>query len=139
MYTKIMVPVDLAQVNRLGKALNTAADLAKHYGIPVCYVGISASTPGSVAHTPAEFTEKLEDFGRREAAKHGHETSTMAVFSHDPTADLEDSLLQAVKDTGADLVIMASHIPNIADFVWPPNGGKIASHSDASVFVVRAH
>ena len=139
MYKKIMVPIDLAHVNRLGKALKTAADLATHYGIPVCYVGITAPPPGSVAHNPAEFAEKLEEFGRQEGAKHGHVVSTKAVVSHDPTADLEDALLHAVKDTGADLVVMASHIPNIADYVWPPNGGKIASHSDASVFVVRDH
>jgi len=41
MYQKIMVPVDLAHVERLGKALGTATDLAKHYGIPVCYVGVT--------------------------------------------------------------------------------------------------
>lgn len=137
MYTKIMVPVDLAHANKLGKALTTAADLSKHYGIPVCYVGVTAPTPGEVAHSPAEFAQKLESFGRQEAKLHGHEVTTMACTSSDPSIDLDDTLLKAVAETGADLVVMASHIPGLVEHLWPSHGGKIASHSDASVLVVR--
>lgn len=137
MYTKIMVPVDLAHVERLEKALRTAADLSKHYGISVCYVGVTPNTPGPIAHNPAEYAEKLEEFGRAQAAAHGHKATTKAYASHDVTIDLDDTLLKAVGETGSDLVVMASHIPDIIDHLWPSNGGKIASHSDASVFVVR--
>lgn len=137
MYKKIMAPVDLSHIDRLDKALRTAADLSKHYGIPVCYVGVTAPTPGPIAHNPAEFAQKLDEFGRQQAQRHGHEAATKAYTSHDPTIDLDDTLLAAVADIGADLVVMASHIPDAVDFIWPSNGGKIASHSDASVFVVR--
>ncbi|MDH3666620.1 MAG: universal stress protein [Paracoccaceae bacterium] len=137
MYKKIMIPVDLAHVERLEKALATAADLSRHYGIPVCYVGVAPNTPGPLAHNPSEFAQKLEAFGAEQAAARGLEATTKAYASHDPTTDLDDTLLSAVEETGADLVVMASHIPDIVDYVWPSNGGKIASHSDASVFVVR--
>ena len=60
-----------------------------------------------------------------------------SLVSHDPSSDVDDILLKAVKDTGADLVVMASHVPNIMDYVWPSNGGKLATHTDASVFLVR--
>ena len=62
MYTHIMVPVDLAHTETLGKALQTAADLAKHYSCPVTYVGVTMSAPTSVAHNPEEFAAKLETF-----------------------------------------------------------------------------
>jgi nucleotide-binding universal stress UspA family protein len=132
-----MAPVDLAHIDRLDKALRTAADLSKHYGIPVCYVGVTAPTPGPIARNPVEFAQKLDEFGRQQAERYGHETDTKAYTSHDPTIDLDVTLLAAVADIGADLVVMASHIPDVVDFIWPSNGGKIASHSDASVFVVR--
>ena len=45
--------------------------------------------------------------------------------------------VEAVHETGADLVVMASHIPGIADAIWPSHGGRLASHADVSVFVVR--
>jgi nucleotide-binding universal stress UspA family protein len=59
------------------------------------------------------------------------------VVSHDPTVDVDDALMKAVSETGADLVVMASHVPGLADYIWPSNGGKLAAHSSASVFVVR--
>lgn len=137
MYKTIMVPVDLEHAERLDKALRTAADLARHYGATACYLAIATATPGPVAHNPAEFARKLEDFGRDQASKYGHSVTTRALISHDPAADLDHKLVEAVHETGADLVVMASHIPGIADAIWPSHGGRLASHADVSVFVVR--
>ena len=137
MYSRIMVPVDLAHKGDLDKALKTAADLAQHYSIPVCYVAVTAALASSVAHNPQEFEKKLEAFAQDEAKKHGHDATSKMYVSHDPTVDVDDTLLKAVKDVGADLVVMASHAPNVLDYIWPSNGGKVAEHSDASVFVVR--
>ena len=136
MFKKIMVPVDLAHTETLEPALAAAADLARHWGIPVCYVSVGSSAPGALAHNPAEFAAKLAAFAERQASR-GHETSTEAVISHDPSADLEDKLLAAVETVGADLVVMASHVPGLAEHLWPSNGGKIASHARCSVMIVR--
>ena len=59
------------------------------------------------------------------------------MVSHDPAVDLDDALVKAVHETKSDLVVMATHIPNVADHVWPSNGGRLATHTDASVFLVR--
>ena len=137
MFNNIMIPVDLAHAGKLEKALQAGADLAKAYGAHVTYVGVTAATPGSVAHNPEEYAAKLADFASAQAAQHGVETASKAIVSHDPTTDLDDALLSAVDDVGADLVVMASHIPGLADYIWPSNGGKLAGHASASVFVVR--
>lgn len=137
MYTKIMVPVDLAHVERLDKALTTAADLAKHYGVSVCYVGVTAATPGQVAHNPKEYNAKLEQFGAQQASRHGIEATTRTILSHDPAVDLDQALLRALGDTGADLVVMASHVPGLAEHIFASNAGYVASHAKVSVFVIR--
>lgn len=137
MFTRIMVPVDLAHVPALHKALNVAAEMAKNHNLPVTYVGVTAAAPGKVAHNPEEFDRKLKAFGMEQAAANGIEADTRTVISHDPTTDVDDALLKAVDETGADLVVMASHVPGLADYVWPSNGGKLAAHAGASVFVVR--
>lgn len=137
MYKKIMIPIDLQHADRLGKALKTAADLSNHYGIPACYVGVTTNLPGPLGHTPQEYEQKLRTFAEKEGQDHGHQVEARAILSHDPSIDLDETLLKAVGQTGADLVVMASHIPNVTDYVWPSNGGSIAAHSDASVFVVR--
>jgi len=137
MFKQIMVAVDLAHVDQLSKALTVAADMSKYYGAPLCYVGVANAEPGAVAHNPAEFEQKLNAFAEAQGSQHGVETKAHAYTGHDITTDVDDVLLKAVKDVGADLVVMASHIPTLMDYVWPSNGGKIAAHSKAAVFVVR--
>nr|WP_067298243.1 universal stress protein [Marinobacterium profundum] len=138
MYSHIMVPVDLAHAEQLQKALQTAADLAKLYQASVCYVGVSASAPSSVAHTPEEFAAKMEKFSQAQAAKYQlPNVSSAAYISHDPTADLDDTLMRASKDAGADLVVMASHVPGLLEHVFASNAGYFASFSKISVLVVR--
>ena len=137
MYTKIMVPVDLVHLDALERALRTAADLATHYKIPVVYVGVTAETPTPVAHNPGEFAQKMDAFAKSQAAEHGIDTAGVGYASHDPAVDIDKTLLAAAEQTGADLIVMASHIPNLADHLWPSHGGHVASQAHASVFVVR--
>ncbi|EPX76226.1 universal stress protein [Salipiger mucosus] len=137
MFNRIMVPIDLTHADKLEKALDVAGDLAAHYGATLIYVGVTTEQPSSIAHTPAEFAEKLEAFAKEKGKAHGTDAESKAYSSHDPSIDLDDTLLKAVGETGADLVVMASHIPNVTDYIWPSNGGTIAGHSKASVMVVR--
>lgn len=137
MFSRIMVPVDLAHLPKIEKALKVAVQCAKQYGAPVTYVGVTSSAPGALGHNPKEFEQKLLAFGKEQATAHGVTADTKTVVSHDPATEIDDALLSAVGETGADLVVMASHVPGLADYLWPSNGGKIAAHSDASVFVVR--
>lgn len=138
MYNKIMVPVDLAHVDRLEKALKTAADLSKIYDIPVCYVGVTSSAPSSVAHTPSEFAEMVDEFGREQAEKYGLNNVTAVAYSiPDPAVDLDATLIKAEKENGVDLVVMASHVPGMADHIFASNAAYVAKYSKVSVLVVR--
>lgn len=138
MYKQMMIPVDLAHIERLEKALRTGADLAKLYDMSVCYIGVSANTPTAVAHNPTEFKEKLEQFSVAQAERYGlRKVSSASYISHDPAVDLDKTLLKAAKDCGADLVVMASHVPGLAEHLFASNAGYFASYSDATVLVVR--
>lgn len=137
MYQKIMVPVDLAHLQRLERAIGVATDLAKHYQIPICFVGVTAETPTEVAHTPEQYAEKLKEFGDTQGETHGLAVSTAAYPSHDPAVDLEKTLIEAAKENGADLIVMASHVPGLAEHIFASHAGAVASHAEISVFVVR--
>lgn len=137
MYNAIAVPVDLEHTEKLSKALATAADLSKVYNIPVHYVAITATTPSRVAHNPKEFAQKLAAFAQEQAGKHGIQVNSKAVTSNDPAVDVDKSIQGAVKEIGADLVVMASHIPGIKEHLISSNAGYYASHSEESVFIVR--
>ena len=137
MYNRLLVPVDLGHVERLPKALQTAADLARHYGATVIFVSVTAETPTPIAHNPKEFTEKLEAFARSQAEAHGITVEARAYSSHDPAIDTDKTLLNAIKELQADLVVMGSHVPGVTDYIWAGHGATISARSDVSVFLVR--
>lgn len=137
MFQHIMAPVDLGHLDKLRRALDTAADLAKHYGADLTYVSITAATPGKLAHNPEEFAAKLKSFSKEESDRHGVTAKAHPVTTHDPTTDVDDALLQAIEDVSADLVVMASHKPSFADYFWHSNGGELATQSGVSVMLVR--
>ena len=137
MYTRMMVPVDLAHLDQLDKSLKAAADLALHYKIPIIYVSVVPTAPTEIAHNPTEFAEKLKAFAEDQAQANDLDAEAIVCTSPDPSTDVDDTLLATLVEIDADLVVMASHVPTIADYIWPSNGGKIASHARASVFLVR--
>lgn len=137
MFTKILVPVDLGHPDRLEKALSVAADEARHREAQVVYMGVTEETPGSIAHNPKEFSEKLAEFAAGQAKAHGITAEALAVVSTDPAAEINKLILRAIKDSGADLVVMASHPPAMLDWILPSHGGYVAEHADISVFVIR--
>lgn len=137
MFNSIMVPVDLAHADRLEKSLSIAAMLGRQSGGTVTFVAVGGNAPSKLGHTPEEFAAHLRSFADDQAATHGITTAAHAITSHDPAADLDDRLLDAAKTLDADCIVMASHIPNLADHLWPSHGGSLARHARASVFVVR--
>ena len=98
---------------------------------------MTAETPTEVAHTPREFGEKLREFGARQSEKHGLDVDTAAYPSHDPAVDLDDTLIAAAKENGADLIVMASHVPGLREHIFASHAGTVASHAAVSVFVIR--
>lgn len=137
MFNRIMVPVDLAHLEPLEKALTVAAELAGHYGADVCYVGVTATTPGEIARTPEEYQEKLTDFAEQQSRKYEFSADVRVYTAADPVAMVDDLLIKAISETGADLLVMGTHLPKKLDAVMPSNGSKVAKHTDVSVFLVR--
>ena len=137
MFSKIMVPVDLAHVDRLEKTLRVAEQMAKANDADIVFVGVAPSQPGSVARSPEEFDRKLTVFAGQQGQRLGVATSAATFVSVDIAAELDDTLFEAIESTGADLCVMQSHIPGLAEYIWASHGGKIASHAEISVFLVR--
>ncbi len=137
MFATIMIPVDLNHVGEAYRALNVATDLAKLYEADVHMVGVTQSSPTEIAPTPEAFAEKLGAFAAERSRAHGVQITPHTEISHDMTVDLDDVLTRTAKEVGADLIVMASHVPGLAEYVFASNAGYLASHAKMSVFVVR--
>ncbi|MEO2039274.1 MAG: universal stress protein, partial [Martelella sp.] len=67
----------------------------------------------------------------------GLATAPHVVVAHDPAVDINQSLARSVDELGCDLVVMATHVPNLADHFMHSHGGQLATHTKASVLLVR--
>ena len=137
MFTKIMVPVDLAHAATVEKAIQVAADLAKLHNAEIFLVGVTDTAPGSVAHDPNEYQQRLEQFAADHSSRHGCSMTAKVVICNDPAAELDEALEDYGKEINVDLVVMASHLPGFMDHLFHSRAGHLATHTDISVFIVR--
>ncbi|MCW8330176.1 universal stress protein [Photobacterium sp. SDRW27] len=137
MFNRIMMPIDLRHLEKVGKALDIVEKLANTYDSTVIFVGVSASAPSDIARNPKEFSAKLAQFAEEQSQKHAIPTESFPIISPDPTADLDDKLLDAIAALNTDLVVMATHVPGARDYLFGNNGNYISDHAKVSVFLVR--
>jgi nucleotide-binding universal stress UspA family protein len=137
MFRHIMTPVDLGHLDKLRRSLDAVAAMAAQTGAKVTFVSVTGNAPGPHGATPEDFKMKLAGFAAKEATAQDYEVDIHVIVAHDPSHDIDAKLRDAVEEIGADLVIMASHAPGVADYFWPSHGGALASHTKASVLLVR--
>lgn len=137
MFGRIMVPVDLTHADKLTRALEVAGSLARAEDATLIYAAVGASVPGALSHNPEEFSDRLGTFAKAQADNHGQPVEHLAVIAHDPAVELRDKLVEAATQCEADLIVMASHVPGLADHWLHGNAAHVAQHAPISVFVVR--
>ena len=137
MFRHIMVPVDLAEKDKLQKAVQVAADLARHYGARITLVSVSGGLQGKVSHSHDEYGRQLALYADDVAKTNEVEVNSLNCGAPDPSVEVDQKLMHAIEELNADLVVMASHQPNWTDYIVNSHGGRLASHAPISVFVVR--
>lgn len=138
MYSKILVPVDLENIDKLTKALDLAAKTARESDATVVYVDVVDAVPTTSPVTEGERTaDRLEKLATAQAKAHGIETDDQVTLRSDLHLNVGADIIKAAKDTGCDLIVMASHMPGIKDHFLSSNAGYVASHAPMTVYVVR--
>ncbi len=139
MFKKIMVPVALRHVDRMTRTLTVATDLARQYQASITFVGVAGKVPNAIARSPEQFASALAAFAREQGTQAGIDTDSLALLSNDPAAELDARLLKAVETTQADLVVMGSHPPGVADTLHliGSHSASLVRKSNVSVCVVR--
>jgi nucleotide-binding universal stress UspA family protein len=66
-----------------------------------------------------------------------HDVSGLQVTQDVRLGSIGGEILASIRDTGADLVVMASHRPEMTDYLIGPNAAHVVMNTKASVFVVR--
>jgi nucleotide-binding universal stress UspA family protein len=138
MTSRILVPVDLENIEMLDKALDIAAKTAKDHDATLTYVGVVDPVPtASKRRETHEAQQQLEAFADRQAKAHGIRTEDHIALRGDLHLHVGREIIKAAEDADCDLIVMASHVPGFKDHFLTSNAGYVATYAPVSVHVVR--
>lgn len=138
MYSRILVPVDLDNVDQLKKALSVAAQMAKENDATVVYVAIVDAVPTSSTQSEGVRTkDRLDSFTAEQAKTHGIKTADHVMLRGDLHLHVGKEIIQTAQNAECDLIVMASHMPGLKDHILSSNAGYVATHAPVCVYVIR--
>ncbi len=138
MYSRILVPVDIDHADKLDKALELAAQTAKDHDATVIYVGVVDAVPTTSKQTEgSKVRAVLDEFAAEQAHRYGIKVADHVELRGDLHLNIGAEVIAAAEKTGADLIIMASHVPGLKEHIFASNAGYVASHAPMSVYVIR--
>ena len=135
----ILVPVDISVDNAATPAIAVAQDLAKLYDGKLVLLNVVEQFTGyTSAYLPEDFYEKAvagaKDALNNIATKHGLGDSADCIVREGTPAT---EILTQAKDGKADIIVIASHDPGIADYFLGSVAARVVRHANCSVLVVR--
>ena len=141
MYKEVLLAVDLNDVESQRKAVETAIHLARASGARLHVQTVVPNFGMSMvaSYFPKDFESKALEKARQ--ALHDFVTQN---FPEDVTVQhivghgtIYQEILDCAAEIGADMIIMASHRPELQDYLIGPNAARVVRHANCSVLVVR--
>lgn len=141
MYKSILLPVDLSSTPTQTKALDVAVTMARAMGAQVNVMTVVPDFGMTIVS--GFFPEGFEEKAMKEAkaklhayveenlpddVKVGHMVGHGTIYTE---------ILRVAEEAGIDLIVIASHRPELSDYLLGPNAARVVRHADCSVLVVR--
>ena len=141
MYKDILFPIDLNQDSSSVNVLPSVIEYCKAFNsrLHVVTVVPDFSMPLVGSYFPENFGNKMvEDTNKRlHAFIKEHVPSEVHVQHIVAEGVVYKEIIRMANEIGADLIIMASHRPELGDFLVGPNAERVVRHFNRSVLVVR--
>ena len=139
MFETILVPVDVSHLDGARQALSLARDIAKSRGGKIVLLNVIEAIPNYVAaEIPAEIFATADDKAREEMASFakseglGDDAEVVVLHGH-----ASRDILDFAHKRKADMIVMSSHDPGIADYFLGSTASHVVRHAHCSVLVVR--
>lgn len=140
MFKSILVPIDLAHQSSWQFAIPEAIELAKASRCKLTVVTVVREP--NVMFEGAYFSFQLDQMvaeARSNLDKIVRNFHTTEIqIEHDVRfGSIGHEILTAAKDRDVDLIVMASHRPEMLDYLIGPNAAHVARHAGCSVLILR--
>jgi len=136
MVDTILVPIDLAHAERAGEMIEKAKQLGGKKA-SILLMSVVEDVPAYVA---AELPAGIFDERRQEAEKELGDIARNAGLSEPVRVHIgqpSPAILAVAEETGADVIIIASHKPGLQDYLLGSTAGRVVRHAKCSVLVLR--
>ena len=139
MIRKILVPIDVSADDPGKEAIALAKELAAGHYAKIALLTVRETVPGYVmSELPSGFEEKImADIAaklKEIAAKNEIPDSAERLIRHGHPAQ---QILDTAKEIDADMIVIASHDPGVADYFIGSVAARVVRHAHCSVLVVR--
>jgi|TARA_R110002072_G_scaffold19100_32_gene71251 nucleotide-binding universal stress UspA family protein len=139
-YNAILLPIDPETVDASVKAIASAVRVAQDYDADLHLLSVVLK-PGAYASTffPPDFIEKNVDVVRKklDQIRQGIDLPSERLKLHVAIGSIYDEIIALSRKFEIDLIVMASHRPELSDYLLGPNAARVVRHAACSVMVVR--
>ena len=141
MHKSILLPVDLNHKSSWEKAAPEAVAIAKQNGAKIHLLTVIPDFGMSVVGTffPADYAEQALQSGAEKLAELAAEIipDDLLAKVHTAYGSAYQEIVRTAKEQGCDLIVLASHRPEMSDYLLGPNAARVARHAEQSVMIVR--
>ena len=141
MYTNILLPIDLNSTETQETAVGMAIQIAERFGAKLHVMAVMPSLGVGVVSSffPEDYEEKVLAAAETELQNFLHQRMPegIAVEFAVASGTIYKEVLDYAGQIKADLIVMASHRPELKDYLIGPNAARVVRHADCSVLVVR--
>jgi nucleotide-binding universal stress UspA family protein len=140
MFEKILLPIDLSAET----SWQTALPAALRLGGEAVTLHVATVVPDyGMSVVGSFFQEGFEERALHEVGEkltawvNANVPETIDVHPHVLHGRVYDEIIKAANTLDVDAIVLASHTPELADYLLGPNAARIVRHARQSVFVVR--
>ncbi len=141
MYSNIMITIDLNEPASYRKAFPTAVALCRQFGASLHILNVLPDLVYGVVQNyfPDDFQDKARVDATEALEKVARENvpDDITPELHLASGTIYKEIIETAERSGIDLIVMASHRPDLSDYLLGPNAARVVRHSDCSVMVVR--
>jgi universal stress protein F len=139
MYSSIIVPIDLDEPSSWQEAVPTALAMSKCFGARVALVHVISDVLLAVeAEWSGLAMRRILDVARARLGLLVDELKAdNDIDVHVATGSIYRGVLDVAEQVRADLIVLASHRPEMKDFLIGENAERVVRHARCSVMVVR--
>ena len=139
MFKTILVPIDVSAPSVAAQQLTLARTFASAEGSKIILLYVTADIPGYVeAYLPSDLrqsarTEAKETLKALAKANGLDENAEVVLREGQPAR----TIIDFAAEIGAELIVIASHDPNLSDYLLGSTAARVVRHAGCSVFIAR--